>query len=112
MGWVGEHPVASIALFIGGTLFSYYPLSLGTGEVADNLYGSGAARNYVRSQGYADAHLKQVDHVLVGFKDCHGPGIESKAVEYEFSATSPNGNPVEVDVCEGIFTGPELVVER
>lgn len=108
--WVGNHPKASLALFATGILSTYYPISLATGEATDALYGAGAARELVRDHGYTHVRLLQVDHVFAGFKDCHGPGIDSKDVEYEFDATDADGASSEVDVCKGLFSEAELVI--
>ena len=96
----GEGGVKGDLLFFAAGASLIISAVLGQGKLADSMYGTGEAQEYVEQQGYTNLAPTDKDMIFLGFRGC----ADTDAVKYEFSATAPNGQPnVRVAICKGLF---------
>jgi hypothetical protein len=100
-----KRPTATAITVFAGFIGMYGAAEYGAGQLADLTYGSDAAKVFAREQGYTDIRLNAVDHGFVGFGECRG----KQDVQYELTATAPDGTRGDIDVCKSLFGGAELI---
>ena len=86
--------VKPIALFVAAGAFW-----AGSVAITESNYGSDQGQQYLEQQGYKDVKPTDTNILFVGW---HGCG-DSDIVQYNFDTVAPNGSPVGMMVCKGLF---------
>lgn len=105
-GYMPEKITSGIALFgtaitLGGLVGG---VTWGQGEIIKASYSANDAKEYVKSNGYKDVKLEDIDTILVGARGCD----QKDGASYEFSAEAPSGVEVDVLVCKGLLKSATL----
>jgi hypothetical protein len=79
-------------------------LSFGGAKVTEMGFDSSDAERVAEQNGFMEAEVTEVNRLFPGAQGC-GKG---DLIGFEIEAIAPNGNPVTIDVCKGLFKGATI----